>query len=227
MPTQFKAIPSKNNLGWCMLFAKKIWALIFFNLTLYLDRVRLMGVQGMQIINDHQHYGIISQLLHWIIGGMVIALTAVGFYMADLPNSPDKFYLYGLHKAFGITVLALMVVRILWRSINIQPKLPRTFNKVQSFLAHAAHISLYALVIVMTLSGWLMSSAAGYPVNYFGFFEVPSLIEKNAEIVGIFVATHFYAAWALSIMVGLHVLAALYHHFILKDRILIRMIKQR
>lgn len=178
----------------------------------------------MLIKNTRSKYGIISQIFHWGAGLIVIALLGIGLYMGEMPDGPDKFFMYFMHKSFGITILGLMILRVLWRFMNQQPALPLNMGSGMKFASRLEHFALYILVFTMALSGWFMSSSAGYAVNYFGLFEVPNLIGENQNLKGVFAEIHEIAAWGLIALLVLHITAALYHHFIRGDDILKRMV---
>jgi cytochrome b561 len=174
--------------------------------------------------NTLTSYGSVAKFLHWLMALVIIGLLCVGLYMSDLENSPDKFKLYGLHKSFGITALALVALRLLWKARNIQPPLPETMRRIEKFLAHAGHFALYACIIVMPLSGWSMSSAAGIPVSVFGLFTLPDLVSPDKHLAHRFGMLHEYTGYLLILLIALHVLAALTHHFYYKDNVLTRML---
>ncbi len=177
----------------------------------------------MQIKNTEQVYGLVSKAIHWLMAFGLIGLLAVGWYMEDMPNSPEKFQVYGLHKSFGALMLALVIFRIVWRFINKQPVAPLGLPKFVAFLAAAGHGLLYALMFAMPLLGWAMSSAHGFSVSVFGLFTLPNLVEKSREMAETYGSLHGLGADLLFVVVVLHVLAALYHHFIRKDDVLKRM----
>lgn len=169
-------------------------------------------------------YGIIAKTFHWLMAIMVIAMLALGLYMEDLKLGPDKLQLYGWHKSTGITILVLVSLRLWWRLLNPPPQLPDDMVFFQKLAAHLSHVLLYSLMIFMPLVGWLMSSAADFPVSVFGWFTLPALIDADPEYVRLFKAMHYYGGRTLIILICAHVFAALYHHFIRKDDILKRML---
>src|SRR4051812_37121726 len=112
----------------------------------------------MALRNTTQSYGSIAKSLHWLIALLIIGMLIVGLWMIGLPLSPAKFKIYGLHKSFGITILSLAALRLLWKWINESPLLPDAMNKLEKFLAKAGHAGLYVLIFAMPLTGWCMSS---------------------------------------------------------------------
>jgi cytochrome b561 len=178
----------------------------------------------MLLRNNHEKYGAIAKCFHWVMALAILMMLAVGFIMTDLPMSPDKFRVYGIHKSIGALILIAAFLRLFWRFINIVPELPADIPTWQKLGAHGSHVALYILMFVMPLSGWLMSSAAGFQVSVFGWFLLPNLIAPSPGLRKIFGIAHEVLAFAIIGLVSLHILAALKHHFIDKDTILRRML---
>ena len=171
-------------------------------------------------------YACALRCLHWIIAALIITLLAVGFYMEDLPNGPDKFEIYGLHKAIGIVVLGLVIMRIITRlSTPIPPPLASHTPWVVR-LALLIHLIFYVAMVGMPLSGWAMSSAGGHPVSLFGW-TLPPLVAENKELGQQMRDLHGLFATTFLVTIGLHILGALKHHFIDKDGTLARMLPGR
>ena len=173
--------------------------------------------------NTSNSYGYISKYFHWIMGIIIIGMIILGLYMSDLPKSDEKFYYYGLHKSFGALVLILFFARLIWRQITIQPNLLGN-NKLEKRAAKAGHFVLYALMILMPLTGVLMSQGYGYDVSFFGLFVLPTLMGKNPELGALFKDMHEIFSNGLIAILVIHVAAALWHHFIRKDNTLRRML---
>lgn len=178
----------------------------------------------MSIKNTENEYGLVAKGFHWLVGLTMLGLLAVGFFMADLDRSPFKFELYGIHKALGIAVLAFAVLRIIWRFVNIQPGGLPTHEAWEKLLSKIVHVGLYITMIGMPLSGWIMSSAGGYPVSFFGLFKVPAIVEKNPELGGLANQAHGILGYALLVIVGLHIAGAAKHHVLDRDGTLGRMV---
>lgn len=172
---------------------------------------------------SHQ-YTATAKSLHWLMAVMLFGLLALGLYMTDLPLSPEKLKLYSWHKWAGVTVFLLLLFRLLWRIKNPPPPLPESMPKALQLVAHAGHFGLYALMFAIPLSGWLMSSAKGFQTVYFGVLPIPDLIEKNKELGHLLAEVHETLSWLFIILLVGHIAAALKHHFIDKDDILIRML---
>lgn len=178
----------------------------------------------MQIKNTAQRYGAVAITLHWVMALLIIGMLTLGLYMVGVPISLEKLQLYGLHKEFGVTVLMLVTLRVLWRWTNITPLLPNTMPAWQKLAAHGAHFALYALMFAMPLTGWALSSAAGLPVSFFGLFTLPNLVAPNDGLRLLLTTTHKYLAFSLIAVLCAHVAAALQHHFFNKDDILKRIL---
>ncbi len=174
--------------------------------------------------NDIERYGSVAKFFHWLMALAIIGMLALGLYMEDLEISPDKLKLYGIHKSIGVLILIFASLRLVWKNINIIPKLPDSIPALQKLAAGISHYALYATMFLMPLSGWLMSSAAGFQVSVFGIFKLPNLINKDQDLRNLFSSAHTFIGYALIVLIILHALAALKHHFIDKDNILRRML---
>lgn len=176
-------------------------------------------------------YDPVAITLHWVIAISILCMIPLGFFMEDLPIS-IRFDAYAFHKSLGLTVLALSIFRFVWRLMNPPPALPATMKPVEKLAAHAAHWGLYFLIVAMPLSGWLMVSASRkYPTIFFWLGEVP-FIPMPEGIDGkttadMFKEYHETLAYGAIFLVILHVAAALKHHLIVKDDVLMRMLPAR
>lgn len=147
--------------------------------------------------------------------------------MVDLPFSPARLKLYNWHKWAGICILALTVLRVLWRITHPAPPLPPSIEKSMpswQLMAHqATHWCLYALFFIVPLLGWAYSCAAGFPVVLFGQFPLPDLLAADKALAQAIKPLHELSATAMAVLVVLHIAAALKHHFIDRDGLLQRM----
>jgi len=176
----------------------------------------------MRIFNTRDRYGIVAILLHWIIATLMIGLLILGLYMVALPISLEKLKLYGWHKEYGFLVLALAIVRILWRLTNTTPAL--SIPPLEEFAARSVHWIFYIFMFALPITGWLITSAAGLPASFFGLVTLPNLVSPNEELRQLFQEIHEWLGYALIAVIALHAAAAFKHHFINKDDILRRMI---
>lgn len=168
-----------------------------------------------------------AKVLHWLIALLIIGLFAFGQYMSDLSMSPRKLQLYSWHKWAGVTVFFLVLIRLGWRLLHPPPPLPIQMSKLQRLASHAGHAVLYLLMLAIPLSGWLMSSAKGYQTVWFGLMPLPDLVGKDKQLGDALVELHGALNGVLMLIVAIHGLAALKHHFIDRDDVLIRMLPSR
>lgn len=178
----------------------------------------------MPIRNTAERWGWISLSLHWLTLLAIAGLVVVGFVMQELPNSPTKIQVYALHKSFGLTVLALTVLRLLWRLVAGTPAPVPGTPRWQSFVAQATHGALYVILLAMPLSGWLYNSASGFPLKWFGLFALPKLSGYDAGVKAFALAAHEWLFIALALIVAVHAAAALKHHYLDRDATLSRML---
>lgn len=178
----------------------------------------------MQLKNSPEKFGAVTKAFHWLTSITVIALIAVGLYMTNAGKTAAAFRLYGLHKSFGILVLSVTILRVLWHVYSKKPPLVTGMKRWEQFAAHAGHVFLYICLFGMPLSGWAMSSAFGRTVEFFWLFKLPDLVKPDQELAVNLAALHEYLAYMLIAMILLHVGAALKHHFISRDATLRRML---
>lgn len=169
-----------------------------------------------------QRYNKVSMWLHWVIGLLIVFTFCLGLYMADLPLSPFKLQRYSWHKWAGVTIFLLVVIRLLWR-VTHKPPSPVAMPRWQLAASEFVHYALYVLMVIIPLSGWLMSSAKGFQTVWFGVLPLPDLIDKNKELGETLRDVHEMLNWGMFGLFGLHVAAALKHQFMEKDRLLSRM----
>ena len=178
----------------------------------------------MQMRNDEGRYGAVAQGFHWLIAVLIIATIVIALYMTGLPLSPEKIKTYNLHKSIGVTILALALLRLVWRFVSPPPPLPATMADWERAAATASHLTLYALLFAQPIIGIFHSSAANFPVVVWGAVTLPSVTAPDEELKKTLEALHSWLGWAFIALICLHVAAALRHHFIVKDDILRRMI---
>lgn len=175
--------------------------------------------------NSDTEYGWVAIALHWLMAPAIIGLFALGWWMRQL-SYYDPWYRQGpeLHKGIGIILLCLLLARLAWKLLNPSPAAEAGTPRWQAALARLAHGAIYLLLLSIMLSGYLISTADGRPIDVFGLFEVPATIrgiEGQEDIAG---DVHEILAWSLMALVALHALAALKHHFIDRDATLRKML---
>ncbi|AZO10353.1 MULTISPECIES: cytochrome b [unclassified Mesorhizobium] len=179
------------------------------------------------ITNTTTRYGWPSIVLHWLIGVIFIGQFGLGFVMMRTPSQRTAFELIQLHKSFGFLLLGLIILRIAWRLGNAAPALPASVGTLERRTAPLAHFALYAFQIALPLSGWALVSVSTLeiPSMPFNLFVMPNLpLTESDAAESFWSAAHWYLAYAGIALVALHAMAALRHHFLLRDTVLTRMI---
>lgn len=168
-------------------------------------------------------YGALAKGFHWLIVALLIAQYAVAWTMPDIHRGTQPDTLINLHMSLGITVLALAVLRLIWRLLHPVPLIADNLPLWQRRTAQANHALLYGLIFAMPLLGWVAASGRGWTIDVWGT-SVPRLIAPAPRLAGTIGDYHTDLSYLLLALVGLHVLAALYHHFWQRDRTLTRML---
>ena len=176
--------------------------------------------------NSRSSFGLGAITLHWLVALAVIGLFALGVWMVDLTYY-DPWYRQApdIHRSVGVLLLGVLVLRIGWRIANARPAAEAGVSRLEDRLARMAHWTMDGLILAVIVSGYLISTAEGKAVDVFGLFSVPAAFvgpENQEDVAGRF---HWYLAHVLILIAGLHTLAALKHHFIDRNRTLVRMIK--
>jgi cytochrome b561 len=169
-------------------------------------------------------YSVVAQAFHWIIAALIVVQFTLAWTADDLPLGARKLAVLARHKSFGMTILMLAALRLLWRAFHRPPELPSGMTSMEKKLARATHALFYVLLFVMPLTGWMMSSAKNYSVSWFDQFTWPNLITPNEHWFEVLRTTHDTLSWLLFSVATLHILAALKHHFWNKDDVLRRML---
>lgn len=170
-------------------------------------------------------FGIISILFHWLGAIVTLTLFGVGYYLTHGGYySPNALKIAHFHYALGILLSGLIVVRILWRITSKTPA-SLTSNLAARITISMSKLLLYVLLLAILISGYFICTAEGQSIDVFGLFQVPSVMLLEIEQLNIASLSHKYLSWVLVGIVGVHALAAITHHFFLKDRTLVRMIK--
>ena len=162
--------------------------------------------------------------LHWLIAALVFTTFPLGIYMHELPASPERLQLYSYHKWIGVTIFMLAVARVLWRLAHPAPQPVAGTPAWQRFVAAATHHLLYLLVILIPISGWLMSSAKGVQTVWLGIVPLPDLVGRNEELGEALEEVHEVLNLTMALLVILHVAGALKHRLIDRDEVMARML---
>lgn len=182
-------------------------------------------------------YSGFAKLLHWLIAALIAGMVGLGVYMTDVEGDFQyKLWLYQLHKSFGVTLFALVLIRLAWRQISPPPVMPADMSLWERRAAKSAHSALYVLMLALPLSGWARVSASplSIPTEVFGLFTLPHIpwlaslpSETKQAWEPVFQTVHWAIAWVLVAVVAVHALAALRHALILKDDVMQRMLPGR
>lgn len=180
-----------------------------------------------RIQNSEGRYGAVAMALHWLMALLLGALVVLGLFMTRLPDvgfDTRKIALILYHKHLGVLALLLVTLRVLWRVGNVLPRLVEGLPDWQKVAARLVHLCFYALMLALPLTGWLMSSATGISVSFFGLFTLPDLVSYDDRLFRTLVDVHRYLGYALVACMAVHIGAALRHHWLLRDNTLKKML---
>jgi cytochrome b561 len=171
-----------------------------------------------------ERYSATAITLHWAVFVLIACGFGLALYMTGLKFSPLKLKLVAWHKWIGVTVFLLALARLLWRLTHRPPPLPAAMPEWQRTAAGASHAALYTLIVVIPLTGWLMSSAFGVPTVYLGLVELPNPLAADKALAEQLRSIHVFLNYTLLALVVVHAGAALKHHFVDRDELLVRML---
>jgi cytochrome b561 len=169
-------------------------------------------------------YTPVAIALHWITAALVLFMIPAGVLMVNLPEGDLQNLLFNLHRSVGVLIFPLMLIRLIYRWRNPPPPLPDDLHPLQKLAAHLNHYGLYALLLLQPLLGWWATSAYGAAVNVFWLFELPPIVAQNRPFSETLFLFHRIVGIGIAGLVAMHIGAALFHHFIRRDRILLRML---
>lgn len=180
--------------------------------------------------NTAENWGAVAKILHWGVAVTILAMIPFGWWMEGLEPLSRRIEMTQWHKAVGVLLLVFILLRVIWRSTSKTPALPADMPAWEKAAAHAGHAALYLAILAQPVIGVLMSQASPYretyPVKLLGL-PLPNVVPVNETLEEVMSSLHSAGAWAILLLVGLHVAAALKHHFIDKNRILVRMLPGR
>jgi cytochrome b561 len=169
-------------------------------------------------------YSVTARVLHWVVAALVLFMVPVGIIIANEWGGPVQQPLYDLHKSVGVLLLPLVLARLLYRLTHPPMPLPADIPALQQFAAHATHWALYGLLIVQPVVGLIATSAYPAPLPMFGLFELPPVWPENRPLSERLFALHRWMGIAIAVVAAMHIGAALHHHFVRRDRVLMRMV---
>ena len=173
-------------------------------------------------------YDRVAQALHWLTALLMFAILPIAWHMTLLArDNPQRETWYTVHKSIGITVLALAVLRLVWRGLHPPPPLPDTMSKIEDGAAVVSHWLLYIALLAMPISGYLISAAGGHAVSYFGLFEIPNVVPQSPAVSHAGATVHILGQWAVYGLIVLHLVATVWHIVVRRDGILDRMMPEQ
>jgi cytochrome b561 len=177
--------------------------------------------------NTDARWGSVAQAFHWLVALLIVVQGAIGLTMVELGVTPTKVRVFALHKSIGLSILALVLLRLAWR-LSQRPPREVPMPNLQLAASRLSHFLLYVLILALPLSGWLFNSAANFPLEWFGLIHVPSLTRGLDPVLKAFaLRAHVVLFWVLVAVVAIHVFAALWHHYRQRDDVLVRMLPAR
>ena len=171
-----------------------------------------------------QRYDPVQRAMHWLTVALIAIQFAVAWTMPDIHRGTQPLGLIAWHLSIGVIILAVTLFRAGWRFVNGALPPPATLSPALRAVSQVTHGALYVLLVVLPLLGWANASARGWPVKLFGIVPLPALMPKGSALGHQMGDIHQLAAWALLGVIGLHVLGALYHQFVARDRTLARIL---
>jgi len=184
----------------------------------------------MSMHTSSAHYNAVAKTLHWLMALLIVGMLVLGLVMTtgNVLDGPGKSVALQMHKSFGMIVLVLGLFRLAWRWLKPPPPFPTHMPRWEKFAAHVTHVILYVLILVMPLVGWMMISTFPHNSSFFGLFPIPNVpflhdLPNKKDIREILENIHWSLAWVIVAFIALHAGAALKHHFIERDDILLGM----
>jgi cytochrome b561 len=177
--------------------------------------------------NGDASWGTVAKFLHWLVAALIFTQFALGWLAASWRLSPTKLDLFAWHKSTGMLILALVLVRLLWRLAIPTPALPADMPAWERAAARASHALLYLMMVGMPLTGWVVSSASGVPFRVFRRIPLPPIVSPDPHLADLAALAHF-SLWVVFVaLLLLHIGAALRHHYIKRNNVLIRMLPSK
>lgn len=175
--------------------------------------------------NTENNWGSLARALHWLTAIMIVGLFAYGLYMHEFPAREDRAFHYTIHASFGISLLALMVLRVIWRAMNPTPLPPAGASSMEMAVAKYGHLALYLLVFATAIAGWLLAGSGRNDLAYylFGVIPMPNMLGTGSPYHEFLEEAHEVLAYALIGLAVLHVAAGIWHKKTRNDGVLERM----
>jgi cytochrome b561 len=168
-------------------------------------------------------YNVVSRILHWVVAALVFLQFGIAWTMPEVERGTQPVGLIAWHLSIGTAILAVMLLRLIWRLTHAVPPVPNDLSPSLQIVSRATHYIIYAILIALPFGGWANASARGWPVQLFGVIPLPALSPKGSEWGLAAGDIHMAAATMLLALIGLHLAGSAYHAFILKDGTVRRM----
>ena len=179
------------------------------------------------LCNDKDSWGAAAKAFHWLMAALIFAQIPLGLLAAGWRLSPTKLNLFFWHKSTGMLILALLALRLVWRLANRTPELPAGMPAWERAGARASHFLLYALMLVLPLTGWIVNSASNIPFRIFWSIPLPAIVAPDKAVADFAALVHRGLFVLLALVLGAHIGAALRHHFVKRNSVLARMLPWR
>jgi cytochrome b561 len=178
----------------------------------------------MAVLPDAERYDGLARTLHWLTVCLIVAQFGIAWTMPDIHRGTQPVGLIAWHLSLGIAILVVTLLRGGWRLAHGAPPPPATLAPALKAVSRVTHFALYALLLALPLLGWANASSRGWPVTLFWVVPLPPLAPKGSALGHSLGDIHQLAAWVLLGVIALHVLGALYHLFVVRDRTVARMV---
>jgi cytochrome b561 len=178
----------------------------------------------MTMRNTLQAWGAPAKWLHWTVAALVLAQVPLGLAAESWRLSPTKLDLFVWHKSVGMLILALMVLRLAWRLANVAPSSPVDTPPLERFAGQLGHLLLYLLLFLLPVTGWVVNSAANVPFRIFWVIPVPAIVDPDKALADGAARAHATLSVLLILLLAVHVGAALRHHYLKHNDVLVRML---
>jgi cytochrome b561 len=169
-------------------------------------------------------YTPVARILHWLTAALVLSVIPIGLAMTHIDEGPLQDSLFHLHESIGATVIPIILIRLIYRLTHNPLPLPADIPAIQRLAAETVHWALYLLVAAQTIVGWIATSAYGAPIIIFGLFRLPPIWPKDSDFSENVLLVHDVIGYSIAALICVHIGGALFHHFIRKDRVLLRMV---
>ena len=174
--------------------------------------------------SDEVAYGAAARSFHWVTAALILTMIPAGFVMLDAPAGAIQNFLFDYHRSCGVVLFVITVARLVWRWKSPPAAIEEDIPLVQRIVARVVHFLLYVLLLIQPVVGWIGTSAYGAPIKVFWLFVLPPIVDKDKAVADTFLELHETLGLTMAALVAMHIGGALYHHFIRRDRTLMRMV---